>query len=70
MIKDFDIILSKGESHTVEFKETADKTIPNEVYAFANASGGQIFLGVTDKGDVLGTDTSNVARSRLQDTIN
>ena len=70
MIKDFDITLSKGESYTVEFKESVDKTIPDEVCAFANASGGQIFIGVTDKGKVIGTDTSNAARSRLQDTIN
>ena len=70
MIKDFDIILSKGESYTVEFKETVDKSIPNEVCAFANASGGRIFIGITDKGKVVGTDTSNVTRSRLQDTVN
>ena len=31
---------------------------------------GRIFIGVIDKGKVIGTDTSNVARSRLQDTIN
>jgi len=70
VIKDFDIILSKGESYTVEFKETVDKSIPNEVCAFANASGGRIFIGITDKGKVVGTDTSNVTRSRLQDTVN
>ncbi|MCL2248812.1 MAG: putative DNA binding domain-containing protein [Oscillospiraceae bacterium] len=70
MIKDFDVILSKGEGYSVEFKETADKSIPNEVCAFANASGGRIFIGVTDKGDVVGTDVSNEARSRLQDSIN
>ena len=70
MIKDFEIILNKGESYTLEFKETVDKSIPNEVCAFANASGGRILIGVTDKGAIIGTDTSNTARSRLQDTIN
>jgi len=70
MIKDFDVILSEGESYTIEFKESVDKSIPDEVCAFANASGGRIFIGVTDSGKVVGTDTSNVARSRLQDTIN
>ena len=43
MIKDFDIILQRGEGYTVEFKETADKTIVDEVCAFANASGGHIY---------------------------
>ena len=66
----WDIILQKGESNTVEFKETADKSIADEVCAFANSLGGRIYIGVTDKGRVVGTDTSNTARSRLQDTIN
>lgn len=69
MIKDLEIILSKGESYTVEFKESADKSIADEVCAFANASGGKIYIGINDKGKAVGTDTSNSARSRLQDTI-
>jgi ATP-dependent DNA helicase RecG len=70
MIKDLDIILNKGEGYMVEFKETADKSIASEVCAFANASGGRVFIGVTDKGKSIGTDTGNAARSRLQDTLN
>jgi len=70
MIKDLEVILSEGESYTIEFKESADKSIAAEVCAFANASGGRIFIGVSDNGKVVGTDTSNAVRSRLQDTIN
>jgi len=70
MIKDFDVILSEGESYKIEFKESADKSLPSEVCAFANASGGRIFIGVNDSGKVVGTDVSNLARSRIQDTIN
>jgi ATP-dependent DNA helicase RecG len=70
MIKDFDVILSEGESYTVEFKESADKTLATEVCAFANASGGRIFIGVSDDSRAIGTDTSNAARSKVQDTIN
>ena len=70
MIKDLDFILSGGENFTVEFKESADKSVPSEVCAFANASGGRIFIGITDGGKLVGADTSNAARSRLQDTIN
>jgi ATP-dependent DNA helicase RecG len=69
VIEDLDVILSEGESHTVEFKERADKTLPSEVCAFANASGGRVFIGVDD-GRVVGTDVGNDARSRIQDTIN
>ena len=70
MIKDFEVILSEGESYTIEFKETADKSIASEACAFANASGGRIFVGVGDSGKIVGTDTSNAARSKVQDTIN
>ncbi|MGL4484590.1 MAG: ATP-binding protein, partial [Anaerovoracaceae bacterium] len=69
-MKDLEIILAEGESNSVEFKETVDKTIASEVCAFANASGGKILIGVTDKAEVIGTDISNAARSRIQDTIN
>ena len=70
MLKDLDGILSEGESYTVEFKQSADKSLAAEVCAFANASGGRVFVGVDDNGAVVGTDVSNVARSRIQDTIN
>ena len=70
MIKDLDVILSEGESYTIEFKESPDKSIASEACAFANASGGRIFIGVSDSGNIVGTDTSNAARSRVQDTIN
>jgi len=70
VIRDLDVILNEGESYKVEFKENADKSLSSEVCAFANASGGRIFIGVDDKGRVIGTDVSNKARSRIQDTIN
>ena len=63
-------ILSEGESYTVEFKESADKSLPSEVCAFANASGGRVFIGVDDRGRIVGTDVSNAARSRIQDSLN
>ncbi len=70
MIDDFEVILSEGESYTIEFKENPDKSLPAEVCAFANASGGKVFIGVDDAGHIVGTDVSNAARSRIQDTIN
>ena len=50
MLKDFEVILSEGESYTIEFKANADKSLATEVCAFANASGGRVFIGVDDKG--------------------
>ncbi|MCL2046654.1 MAG: putative DNA binding domain-containing protein [Oscillospiraceae bacterium] len=70
MINELEYILNEGESYTVEFKESPDKSLPEEVCAFANASGGRVYIGVHNDGYVVGTDTSNNARSRIQDTIN
>ena len=70
MICNLDVIFCEGESYTVEFKENPDKDLSSEVCAFANASGGKVYIGVHDEGYVVGTDTSNAARSRIQDTIN
>ena len=67
--KELESIIQEGESYKVEFKESVDKTFVEEVCAFANASGGRLFIGVSDSGEFVGTDTSNSARSRIQDTI-
>ncbi|MDA3884227.1 MAG: putative DNA binding domain-containing protein [Candidatus Delongbacteria bacterium] len=48
-----DMILQLGEGQYVEFKESLDKSLSKEIVAFANASGGVIYLGITDKGELL-----------------
>jgi ATP-dependent DNA helicase RecG len=69
-LKDLDVILCNGENYKIEFKESPDKSLASEVCAFANATGGRVFIGINDKGEIIGTDVSNTARSRIQDTIN
>ncbi|MCL2148249.1 MAG: helix-turn-helix domain-containing protein [Methanomassiliicoccaceae archaeon] len=69
-IKDIDLILAEGEGYRTEFKGSPNKDLASEACAFANSSGGRIFIGIDDKGRVVGTDTGNAARSRIQDTIN
>ena len=66
---ELEIILQEGESYKVEFKESADKSLVEEVCAFANASGGRVFIGVNDSGKITGTEITNTARSRIQDTL-
>lgn len=63
-------LLQFGESYHQEFKESIDKSLVREVCAFANASGGKIFIGVTDDGEIKGVEFDNETRSRLQDSIN
>ncbi|MDV0446916.1 hypothetical protein MsAg5_07800 [Methanosarcinaceae archaeon Ag5] len=69
MIQDLELIISEGEGYTVEFKEKPDKKLAEEICAFANASGGRIYIGVSDSGNMTGTDVSNSARSKIQDFI-
>ena len=47
-------ILEEGEGYKLEFKESLDKSLARELVAFANASGGRLFLGVTDDGKAKG----------------
>ena len=62
-------MIKSGENYHTEFKEGVDKTLIETVCAFANAEGGKTLLGVSDSGNVVGTDTSNKARSKIQDIL-
>lgn len=64
--KELDIILNEGEGYKIEFKEGLSN-LDKEMVAFANSSGGRIFLGVTDAGDIKGIKVSNKIKSRIQD---
>jgi len=60
-------VLELGEGQFIEFKESFDKSLPKEIVAFANASGGIIYLGVTDAGTMKGIDVTNRLKSQIQD---
>lgn len=60
------LILAEGEGQKVEFKEALGR-LDREMVAFANATGGSIFLGVDDDGQVVGFKTTNELRRRIQD---
>ncbi len=68
--KEFELILQKGEGYKVEFKESVTNSLPKEMVAFANAGGGEIFIGVKDNCDVKGIETNNTIKSRIQDMAN
>ncbi len=53
--------INGGETEVVEFKRNANKDVAKTLCAFANASGGHIFIGVEDDGRISGID------ERLQD---
>jgi len=49
-------MLTAGESETVEFKLSFDREAIETLVAFANTSGGKVFIGVSDKGEIKGTE--------------
>lgn len=67
--KELDIILKEGEGYKIEFKENLGN-LEKEMVSFANSSGGRIFLGVTDGGNIKGIRVTNKLRSRIQDLAN
>jgi ATP-dependent DNA helicase RecG len=65
--QNIDKIAELGEGQFIEFKETFDKSLQKEIVAFANASGGVIYLGITDSGKPKGLEISNRLKSQIQD---
>jgi len=66
-------LIAQGEGQHVEFKENVPskvRELSEEVCAFANAAGGYIFLGVTNKNAfTVGFDIENSKRSSIQDSL-
>ena len=67
--KELDIILKEGEGYKIEFKEGIGN-IGKELIALANSSGGRIFLGISDNGEIRGIKITNELKSRIQDIAN
>ena len=63
-------LIEQGEGYFVEFKEQIGVSLDKEMVAFANASGGKIVIGVTDRGKIIGCTTDNTVRSKVQDITN
>jgi predicted HTH transcriptional regulator len=64
--KELEFNLKSGEGLKVEFKESPNH-IDRTMVAFANAEGGSIFLGINDKKEIVGIETTNSLKSRIQD---
>jgi len=66
-IQNLDDVLQLGEGQYIEFKESFDKSFAKEIVAFANASGGIIYLGITDSCTIKGVSVTNKLKSQIQD---
>ncbi|MBT5021895.1 hypothetical protein HON01_03660, partial [Candidatus Woesearchaeota archaeon] len=56
--QELEFTLQKGEGYQTEFKESL-KNLDRELVAFANASGGRVFLGIGDDNEVKGVTVDN-----------
>jgi len=63
------LILAEGEGYLIEFKEKPAH-IDREMVAFANGSGGRIFIGISDSGEIKGVSVTNKIKSQIQDIAN
>ena len=63
------LILEEGEGYKIEFKESTS-SINKEFVAFANASGGRIFLDIDDDKEIKGIEITNRLKSQIQDIAN
>ncbi len=68
--KELQELIKQGEGYFVEFKEQIGVGLDKEMVAFANASGGKIVIGLTDRGKIIGCTTDNTVRSKIQDIAN
>ena len=66
MQQGLEAIIQAGESYQVEFKRNVNSDISREFVAFANSSGGRIFIGIDDDGTTPGIALTNELKARVQ----
>jgi len=49
-------LIRKGEGEHLEFKRTAESAVGKTICAFLNTAGGQLIIGVDDKGNIVGCE--------------
>jgi predicted HTH transcriptional regulator len=59
------LLIAEGEGPTLEFKERFSSRVLEDIVAFANGRGGQIFLGVADNGKIRGEKLTNSLKSQI-----
>ncbi len=67
-------MIPKYESLTVEFKEKWDEKkdgapIKKTIVAFANTAGGDLFIGVSDSGEIVGLESPDQIEEKLASTV-
>jgi len=58
-------LIDEGEHSRLEFKERPGKDTAAAIAGFANAGGGRILLGVSDRGEIVGCQLTGQQRAKL-----
>jgi ATP-dependent DNA helicase RecG len=66
-LKEIHQLISAGESEKVEFKQGFNDEVIESIVAFANTSGGSVFIGVSDTGKITG---ASIGKETLQNWTN
>jgi ATP-dependent DNA helicase RecG len=64
---DINKILLQGENERVEFKTSFNKEVIETIVAFANKSGGSIYIGISKSNNIVGV---NINSESVQNWIN
>lgn len=62
-------VMSMYESETVELKEVYTSELKKEVVAFANSSGGTIYIGVQDNGEIIGLENPDFVMQQISSSV-
>ena len=65
-LRKLNLIRQTGEGHKTEFKRNLNADLPKELVAFANSSGGSIYIGIEDDGRLSGININNDLKSRVE----
>ena len=65
-VKELKNLIALGEGFTTEFKRSGTSNLGREICAFANATGGVILIGVSDRGEIVGVSDPNRLKSEVQ----
>lgn len=62
-------IMKLYENETVELKGIYTPDLKKEIVAFANTNGGTIYIGVQDKGEIIGLDNADFVMQQISNAV-
>ena len=61
--------MERRESERTEFKASVTEDIRKEIIAFANGNGGQLYVGISDDGNIVGVDNPDETALQISNMV-